>query len=189
MEPILWILVDEEGLVVLSGGRRSGDIEYLASVIFLGFLSLKKALEGELKSAVREVILPTERYLILMTPMDRLLLFALFPENTALGLARMGMKKLFPLVQRELQRVSRRVPPSPPASPPTGRAIRDEMLHLIQFIREHAPDPAFLLKRVALRTGIPEQRIVAGDLSPDEYQAVRRHVENMLGVEIPTSGD
>ncbi len=193
MNPTVWLVIDDEGLVVLHGGKGVEDVEFLASTIFLGYLSMKRALSSELQAQIRELLIPTDRHLIMIVPMPgNTLLVTLFPSDTALGLARMGLKRL-----RE-QLLSRRAgvfgppetssPSEKKASPVPDRNEaadhRKKWSRVLLFIRESTPDPAFFLKRLALRTGIPEERLAKGDLSLEEFQKAETHIHNLLGVSV-----
>ena len=188
MNPTLWVVMDDEGLVLLHGGKGVEDLEFLASTIFLGYISVKRALEAELQAQMKELILPTDRYLIMIVPLPaHHLLFSLFPVDTPLGLARLGLKKLKEKVLQEHARLLSEGSPAESTSSPatkkdSGSLEREQWKKVLQFIRERTPDPAFFLKRLSLRTGIPEERLARGDLSPDEFHRVNTHLQSILGI-------
>ncbi|MCF6192338.1 MAG: hypothetical protein L3J76_04305 [Candidatus Hydrothermae bacterium] len=192
MNPTFWVVVDEEGLVVLHAENPSQtDTEFLATTIFFGYISLRQALEGELQTRIREIILPTSRYLLMLSPLSQhLLLIAVFPSDTALGMARVELKRLSEIIEkrlRELQttsvniteptRDSRTASQESPA-----QSIQERWSSLQQFIRTRTPDPAFVIKRLSLRTGIPERRLLQGDLTPEELHRVETHIKTILGI-------
>jgi len=197
MNPTVWILIDDEGLVVLHGGKGVEDVEFLASTLFLGYVSMKQALRSELQAEIRELLIPTDRYLMMLVPMPgNTLLAALFPSDTALGLARMGLKKLRDqLVSRRADLFSAPTP-TPQVSSTLSSSLSEtrertkkhdhqkKWGHLLRFVRENTPDPAFFLKRLALRTGIPEERLARGDLSTDEFHKVETQIQNLLGISV-----
>ena len=107
MQPLLWILLDDEGLVVLSGGTQEADTEHMGSLIFMGYLPFRRALEQELSSELREMMISTSEHLILLQPLEGNLLVVVFSHDTPLGIARLGLKKLVTQVNRELRALTR----------------------------------------------------------------------------------
>ncbi len=97
-----------------------------------------------------------------------------------MGLARLELKKLTRYAREQIKELK-----AEPAIPGLGVAeesLKTRLQHLMSLIQDRAPDPAFMVKRLALRSGIPEDRIHSGNLSAEEMDRLETHLANMLGL-------
>jgi predicted regulator of Ras-like GTPase activity (Roadblock/LC7/MglB family) len=184
MASMSWMLIDEEGLIVMSGGEIQtpiADLDYLASVVYMGYLSLKKVMDEELQTPMEEIMIPSEKYLMILKPLEsEYLLLGVFDRDTAMGLARLELKKLTRYAREQIQEL--KAEPAIPGLEGSEGTLQSRLQQLLELIQDRAPDPAFMLKRLALRTGIPEERIRSGNLSSDEMDRLETHLANMLGL-------
>ncbi len=181
MKPIVWIIADENGLPLYHEGRSPKPTEESdwASYMWFSFDTVTSFYQDYLKSEVDHISIQSPQYVVRVDSLGRnYILVAVYPKSFPLGMILLTHKKVLQSAKARIEEILSSQHHPEEVVP----GEKKKMEKLLAFVQTRAPDPAFVVSRISLKTGIPPGRIMDGEVSSDEFQTIEQAVRDILGV-------
>ncbi len=181
MKPVLWIITDENGLPLEQEGTSPPGTEPSdwASYMWFSYDTIASFYRDYLSSSIHDVLIESKDHIVKVNPLKKgYILVALYPRSYPLGMILLTHKKILQNALKRIERILQEAGVEEGVIPQERR----RMQKLIGFLQAKAPDPAFVVSRISLKTGIPPERILKAEVTAEEYDAIEHAAKELLGI-------